>query len=516
LKPFCTLLRTFKTYIFLILIAKTCFSFGQIPVFSQYSHFHTFTNPSAVALKNENSATFLFRNQSIGIGEPFYTPAVEVSLPFIHHSQQRRIGGLGVGITNETAGKGGFLNTSSISTHLAYNLEFDDHWKMAFGLQGSYFFRTWNTQKITTESQYLIDGYNPNASIEENLSNLKTGFPLISAGTTFYYENNENGDNHIPLRIGFTGFGLNQPLVSETTPKSKIPITLVATFELEAYYTNIYSIVPMFRVVSQEAIQQYRLGNHFRYFLDRKRIQRSKTFSKNILKEGFVAANVAVQFPFAMMVGFELEQPQYSFGVSYDFAPATEIPVKQIRNAFEIHIAWRQPFELLKKRKKIIDKTNNPNNTKDTTKNSDSQAQTDLEKQAGEGNKVEKSRGITVITREPLEIIAPRQKIKISEAEKAIFLKKITYIFDEYELTSLQQLQLNDFVRILQKYPEITLKIIGNHEAKEAEILAFTRAEQVRNYLALQGIDEKRLILQKKYFIKNQNAKEVTFILLRK
>ncbi|MFN3316197.1 MAG: type IX secretion system membrane protein PorP/SprF, partial [Raineya sp.] len=128
-------------------------TFGQSNFFSQY-YYPTpiFSNPAWVAVRQELFTGLHIRSQQIGVGQGINTQNFQFTLPFLDDYGQR-VGGFGLGVLNEQAGKGGLLQTNAILGNLAYNLHFSDYDHLAFGMQGGYFFRRINPNRLTSESQ---------------------------------------------------------------------------------------------------------------------------------------------------------------------------------------------------------------------------------------------------------------------------------------------------------------------------------------------------------------------------
>lgn len=467
---------------------------AQNALFSQYYYpTPVFSNPAWVAARQEVFVGLNFRRQQIGVRQSISTSGFQLALPIIDQNY-RRAGGLGLALLNETAGKGGLLRTNAVLGNLAYNVDFSDYDHLAFGMQGGYFFRRLDPNLLTTESQYTINGFDANLPINENFATFRSDFPIINAGLLWY---GEDDNQNLLYHLGGFGYTLNRPNTNWFAEVSKIPWMLGASGEFLLYEKDSWTFHPTFRYVEQGRRRNVRLGSMFRYQIDKKSLLHLATW--------YDLNKVAV-----MSVDFAKEN--YHIAFSYDFAFGNRNVLGQTNSALEISLVWKKPLDFTQKRPKKRPFVSPPKKPKDTTKKIENVARIDTtKKEIGEANRVEKVGGMRVIIREPLEIIAPKKKINLTEADKRL-LQNILIPRDEIRIETDKIYQI---AQILMKDENWKLKIVlytqKNHQH---QFLLESQADDIRRELILQGIDPERIIRQN--ITKNGEKNRLEWVILRK
>jgi len=470
--------------------------------FSQYYYpSPLFSNPAWSAARQEVFVGFNFRRQQIGVGQGISTSALEFSLPIIDQNS-RRAGGFGLGVLNETAGKGGLLRTNAIIGNLAYNADFSDYDHLAFGMQGGYFFRRLDPGLLTTESQYTVDGFNASLPINEPFISFRSDFPVINAGLLWY---GEDDNQRILYHLGVSGYTLNKPNTTWFAEVSRVPWLINASGEFLVYEKDSWTIYPTFRYIEQGKRRNLQLGSHFRYQIDKKSLlYLGSWYSLN--KKAIVSIDFAKE--------------NYHFAFSYDLALGNRNVEGQTNSAFELSLVWKRPVEGRKKRpnKRPIIYTkpkDKPVIAKDTSKKtSENMARIDtlrLKRELGDGNRVEKNGGMKIIVREPLEVVAPKKKTSLKEVDKRllmpIWIRLDDIIVEQDKIYQITQMLLND--------NSLKIKmVLYTQPNNENQILLESQADEIRKLLILQGVEPDKIIRQN--IIRKNEKTRLEWVVLRR
>ncbi|MDO5858310.1 type IX secretion system membrane protein PorP/SprF [Myroides odoratimimus] len=154
------------------LIALSCFSIAkaqQDPQYTQYMYNANMINPAYVASKENLSIFGMYRAQWVGLDGSPKTANVSVSTPLGNNGL-----GLGVNFTNDRLGA---MDENNISVDLAYAIDLNADYKLAFGLKG--------TANILNVDYTKLNIHNPTDPVsQENINNKFN--PNIGAGVYLY------------------------------------------------------------------------------------------------------------------------------------------------------------------------------------------------------------------------------------------------------------------------------------------------------------------------------------------
>jgi len=473
--------------------------------FSQYYYpTPVFSNPAWVAVRQELFTGLHTRNQQISVGQGIRTQSFQFALPLLDDYGQRA-GGLGIGVLNEQAGKGGLLQSNAVIGNLAYNLHFSDYDHLAFGLQGGYFFRRINPGRLTSESQYTINGFDASIPVGEPFEAFRSDFPAINAGLIWY---GEDDSNRLLYHLGVAGYYLNRPNTTWFAEVSRIPLLWSITGEFLAYEKEDWSFYPTARYFRQSQKANWQLGSLARYQIDK----------DNSLSTGFWFKNSS-----SIVVSFDFAYKNYFFAASYDFAFANRNVLGQTNSTFEISLVWRKSIE--KSSRKTTKRPSKPyqvpqKKDKPVVKEQDSilvaqngnQTRTDTLQKAelGENNRIEERGAMKVIIREPLEVTAPKRKLVLSNAEKLLFKPVIV---NQEEVFEFNAEQIYRIAQILFKNPDIKLKIVLYYSKKEDLSFLSNQADDFREKLLLQGVEPKQL--KRQNIFRPKEKTRIEWVILR-
>lgn len=456
--------------------------YGQGIFFSQYYYpTPVFSNPAWVATRQEIFAGLHIRSQQISVGQGINTQSFQFTLPFVDDYGQR-VGGFGLGVLSEQAGKGGLLQSNAIIGNLAYNLHFSDYAHLAFGLQGGYIFRRIDPNRLTSESQYTINGFDASIPVGEPFEAFRSDFPSINAGLIWY---GEDAQNRLLYYLGLSGYLLNRPNTTWFAEVSRIPLAWNISGEFLAYEKDAWSFHPTARYIRQAQKSILNIGSLARYQID----------NNNTLAAGIWYKNTHT-----VILSFDISYKNYFFAASYDFAFANRNVSGQTNSALEVSLVWRKPIDkkTFKRPYHNPSRKNNqeqPTLAKDTSrKSSENQTRIDtlrLQKpELGESNRVEERGSMKVIIREPLEVVAPKKKVLLNNNEK-LLLKPI--FADKEDKLELNPEIIYQITQMLFRQDGIKLKIVLYYNQEQDLGYFSSQADELRNKILLQGVEPKRI-----------------------
>lgn len=224
--------------------------FAQDPEFTQFYSNPLYLNPAFAGTARCPRAVLNYRNQWPGISGTFVT----YNASFDQHIDVLA-GGLGVLVTEDRAGEG-TLNSLAASGIYSYQLNINRVWSLKAGVQGSYYQKRLDKDKLTFGDQ--IDPrrgfvYTTN----ENIVNTKVSFVDFSAGLLAFSKR---------YFFGFAAHHLTQPDEAFIGGESKLPMKYTghagAVIPLEGRSGNA-SISPNILYQYQGKFQQLLLGIYF-------------------------------------------------------------------------------------------------------------------------------------------------------------------------------------------------------------------------------------------------------------
>ncbi len=474
--------------------------YGQNVYFSQYHLTPALTNPAIVASQNETHALLNFRQQRVGAGESFTTPALSFGTPFFNKREKRRTGGFGVALLNENSGANNSFRTTALLGHLAYNLPLSEEHFLSFGLQGGYYIRGIDASKVTTETLFL-NGFDVN-DLGEEVGVFNDAFPVVNSGLLFYKEN-ENGQK--AYQLGLALYALNRPSMSFYQEIAPVPIALQLTGEWLAYQDMYWQLHPTFRFIQRGNQQDWQAGLMARYLFP------PQNRPGSLVKEGAMALGLWYRPSGVAVAALQIEQPDYVFSISYDLGISNQIPLRESSNALELTIGWRKLWDTGRRKKK---NRNPPDRNKPDSEPliSNNEEGEELLRR-GSKNRTEKSNGTTVLIREPIIIMGQPMGYKLAASEKDVFRKNILFQSKSSLLEPEAEEALSEMVKVLLKYPELLLKITANYTPQEQTSVAAARQRAIKDFFLRFGIEEERLLEDAP--LRQKDKPEASFTLMR-
>lgn len=164
-----TLLRFAFIYVLTLILINSA-AYAQDPGFSQFYANPLYLNPAFAGTAKCPRVIMNYRNQWPGIDNSFITTSASYDQHFDAIS-----GGIGLLVLNDRTGEG-VLNTTNVNLLYSYQLEVNRRFSIKFGVQGTYFNRSVNTDNLR-----FGDMIDPRRGFV-----YQTNEPIISESTSYF------------------------------------------------------------------------------------------------------------------------------------------------------------------------------------------------------------------------------------------------------------------------------------------------------------------------------------------
>lgn len=467
-------------------IWATCLTFSyqalhaQNIFFSQYYQSPLLTNPALPATTDVMAASLLYRRETVGGGQTFATPLLNISYPLYKRFEDTigyRWAGLGLMALSDQAGIGGLLRTSGAKVSFAYLWQPIDTARhfLSFGAQAGFFQRAIDIAKLSTGSQWTGGGFDPTLPTGENIEDASVWFPTFDLGIQWHWEDSLRRPRAL---AGVSIMQLNRPNTSFIGQEDRIPLTLVANAGFRVYSNSIISVFPNARYIRAfNVADQLNAGVGLFYHFNKEWDRDSLLY-----REATLGLNIWYSPNNSVVAGIQVEHQRFSFSFSYDFNRVAPSNLALPNNAIEVQIGIRRDFGYKKRPVKRIIRQ------QPTPLASDEDSQTPGET-------------LPRLLRLDVELMyARREEVSLSDAEYDLLQRSILFEFGNAELSSGSQLFLDRLITILSANPDIKLEIAGYScnlgDPRTNRRISEERAITVWQYLMQAGIEPERLVVR--------------------
>jgi type IX secretion system PorP/SprF family membrane protein len=302
------------TVITVLLVASNT-SYAQDPAFTQFYANPLYLNPAFAGSNECPRASFNYRNQWPGVGQPYVTS----SATWDTHINGIG-GGVGIMIAQDKAGSGA-LNTTHVAAQYSYRLKVSSKFMVKAGFEAA--FRMikldWKNLQFGDMIDSQLGFIYPT---QEDIDNYEqsTSFPDFSAGVLGFSEN---------LFFGLAVHHLtvpNQGFISESPLPSKLTAHAGGNIVINKFSNNPITLSPNILYQSQSSFQQFNYGIYAR---------------RGPIVGGAWLRNSVKNFDsFILMMG--LVQDSFKFGYSYDIT-VSELGNDKTLGAHEISFTVFMP-----------------------------------------------------------------------------------------------------------------------------------------------------------------------------
>ncbi|MDX2003385.1 MAG: PorP/SprF family type IX secretion system membrane protein [Chitinophagales bacterium] len=300
---------------------------GQDIHFSQYNQAPLMLNP---ALAGVNGGDFRFvanyKSQWANIGK-FNTFAASYDMAVFRKTVRSNFGGIGLSFFSDRAGDLG-LSTNQANLNLSYTvlLNHKGTQTLTGGIMGGFGSRSINLSKLTTDSQFGDQGYNPNLPTGENIVSTNKLFADIGAGLLWNYTK----DNNTNFYGGFAVSHLNQPNLSLTGNRNEklfIKITIHGGSHF-ALSKQLY-LLPNLMILNQGPHWEYNFGSLLKI---------KKSTMPNEKTAFYIGASYRVKD--ALIFAGRIDIGGFNIGLSYDLNISKLTPASNMNGGPEISFIY--------------------------------------------------------------------------------------------------------------------------------------------------------------------------------
>ncbi len=191
--------------------------FSGFDMFAQDIHFSQFNNSPMTlnpAFAGVNGCSYRFvanyKAQWTNL-DAYQTVAASYDMAVGKTKPKGNFGGFGVSLFSDKAGDVN-LRTSQVNFNASYSFAINQKGNqyISTGVSGGVGFRSFDLSKVTTDSQFGENGFNPDAATLENFTNTNKVYADIGAGLLWNFNPSENSNYY----AGFAVSHLNQPGIS--------------------------------------------------------------------------------------------------------------------------------------------------------------------------------------------------------------------------------------------------------------------------------------------------------------
>ena len=310
-----------------LLIAVNCsvLCAAQSYHFSQFYSAPLLNNPAFTGFTDGSyRAAANFRSQWSQGSTPYLTTALSFDTRLLKNTiSENNKAGAGIYFMNDQS-SGGALQTNSLGFSMAYNLSLDafqEH-TIGVGLQGVFNQRRIDYSKLSFESQYGSNGYDPSLPVGEPL-NLGTKVHLnMNAGISYNYKHDYNSF--------FGGVSVYNALRSEENVMAKefkapLRFSFLTGGQIALGYDR--TVYASLNYMNQAKANEITIGAAYGIQIGEDRRQEIDFGLWHRVKDAII--------PY---IGYQLDG--FQFGLSYDYTISTIKTAGQVRNGYELSLIY--------------------------------------------------------------------------------------------------------------------------------------------------------------------------------
>jgi type IX secretion system PorP/SprF family membrane protein len=299
---------------------------GQDIHFSQFNSSPLNINPALTGLFEGHERIALnHRNQWKSITNPFVTYSGSFDLN-IKPNVREDYFGIGVLMNTDKAGEAN-LQTLQAMLSLSYTKNISPSFFLSYGMQGGVTQRSLNTSKLTTESQYNGDRFDPTMSNGENITENSIMSFDISAGLNGFIKLPESQN----LNLGYSLYHFNKPEIGFLGADVRLPAKSIIHINGLFNLKKRFSLLPGFIYQHQGRNSQALLGSSVKYKLDK---------SQQSCKALYLGTWLRIKEMDALIFSARFDFNNLNFGLSYDINISTLSEASNNKGAVELSLIY--------------------------------------------------------------------------------------------------------------------------------------------------------------------------------
>lgn len=472
----------------LFLLLASCLSchtaVAQYFQFSQFNLAPQRLNPATVASSNHAQANFIYRHQSTDGGVSLNTNVLNVSYPFINASG-RVWSGVGFSFMHDKAGPSEIFSSQEVAASYAVTIPISKGHTLSFGFKGLYATRKISVEGFHTGLQFVPErGFDDGLSMGEDFNQYNKSLFTLSSGI-FWNQLDKKGNQLANCGVSF--FDFNTPNESRIGDHSAYPSTLVSSIAVRVYNKDKISLFPEVLFTHNAGNNKFNAGLVTRYEL---KTYRKKPSDHIELHTKYLSGKSA-------MVGLQLWREQFAIGLSYDFSLSNTNVANT--GAFECGLVWRKQVLPATKRARQRNISKSSQSKKTTTIG---KAQIPVSRDTVDTPGKTLTHGISLSERLKAKQDSISAIGKAGEMDhEALILEKtnlhFNFSFNSTELDNDAKDFLDEVVAALTDNIDLRIRLTGytdNIGSQKFNLkLSKVRAESIRKYLMLKGVDADRI-----------------------
>ncbi len=486
---------------------------AQDLAFSQFYRTPLLTNPSLLTLDPNFRIRFNYRNQPIASGENISTPMFSLDYPFLDASG-RALWGLGLSVLNDNATD--LLTTNGFSLGGAYHLYLGNNHSLSLGLQGGFYQRGLDIDRITTDNQFLLGFFNEESGLGEEFSNTSVSYLTSGVGVSWHWYDPID-PSQLKAHLGLSYQNFNEPDISFLENGSSVlPARWTFTGSVRLLHTMNFSVEPHVRWIHRLDFDYLNLGTWLKYHF------RSEA---QWLQNSHLNLGAWYYTNKAFVVAIEFEQPRYLVAISYDIPTANSTSTWMGNGSFELTLSLKLPRRKKRKPEAIPDRIEHLNDLLSAQRKIPEMKEIKRVPMPKNSMALPPSDTMEIQTFTYIPDHVPEDTMQVSSVipisstmdtiqvsdvykidvgldrgENLTLNQKIKFGFNSNDFTRQSKQTLEEVVKILRQHPRLELTIVG-HTCNVGDLesnlnLSRDRAMTVKKYLIEKGVEADRLHVQ--------------------
>lgn len=336
-------MRLKLTFYIVITFSTLTNVFGQDIHLSQTNMTPLLVNPANAGAEYTMRGILNYRNQWSSVSEPYTTMMASFDANFKPKGRQKKAGYFAGGLYmfNDKSGASQ-MKTTQINLSVAYHLNLDEKNTLGLGIQGGYFQRSANIDKLTWGNQF--DGFAYNEAIATGEGQDFTGFSFgttdFNSGLVWTFRNDEKylSGKNLLITSGFSMHHLTKPNI-ET--KNLAPDLLYYRFIWHGSaiigLNEKISLLPYLFYSKQGSIHEIMIGSNVLY-----KFKQASKYTQNV-KGMAVGGGVFYRWNDAIIADLIIQYANYSFEFSYDINTSSLNNATGYRGGFELSLRYVYP-----------------------------------------------------------------------------------------------------------------------------------------------------------------------------
>ncbi|UXP33663.1 OmpA family protein [Reichenbachiella agarivorans] len=299
-----------KVLIISLLMLSCWTGWAQRPIYTMNQFTPLLVNPASPTYNYRAELSFFRDEITIASGDFLNTNSLNADYVFVQKNTGRRVLGVGINALSRDTGESDLLKTYNAGLSVATPIQLTTEQFLHFGINATYVNVRTSLDQLTTGSQWIASEfrYDPNAGLGEMFTVQQLSYLSLSAGLLWSLE--KDGRPH--SSAGLVIWDANRPNMSFFDEEARVSINYQIYAESILYERGQLRLTP--------SVYYQRTGQINSYTA----LFSTKLFFRNdnpydIIRSGNIDLIMRYGFNQDASIGVVLNQPNCSFGFSYNF-----------------------------------------------------------------------------------------------------------------------------------------------------------------------------------------------------